>query len=105
MCSSRVDLRREIHDWAHALSSRPCRGLRVARAVAARVASAGRRGPHAAGVPPAIREYLAHYHRERNHQGLDSQLIVPPANLNRPGPIDCRERLGGLLRFYDREAA
>ena len=53
----------------------------------------------------AIREYLAHYHRERNHQGLDSQLIVPPASLNRPGPIVCRERLGGLLRFYDREAA
>jgi hypothetical protein len=46
----------------------------------------------------AIREYLAHYHRERNHLGLDSQLIVPPANLNRPGPIVCRER-------YDREAA
>ena len=31
--------------------------------------------------------------------------ISPPANLNRPGPIVCRERLGGLLRFYDREAA
>ena len=29
----------------------------------------------------------------------------PPANFNRPGPIVCRERLGGLLRFYDREAA
>jgi hypothetical protein len=43
--------------------------------------------------------------RERNHQGLDSQLIVAPANLNRPGPLVCRERLGGLLRFYDREAA
>jgi hypothetical protein len=36
---------------------------------------------------------------------LDGQLISPPANLNRPGPIVCRERLGGLLRFYDREAA
>jgi putative transposase len=53
----------------------------------------------------AIREYLVHYHEERNHQGLGGQLIVPPANLNRPGPIVCRERLGGLLRFYDREAA
>jgi hypothetical protein len=50
----------------------------------------------------AIRE---HYHKERNHQGLGGQLIVPPANLNRPGPIVCRERLGGLLRFYDRQAA
>ena len=39
------------------------------------------------------------------HQGLDGQLILPPANLNRPGPIVCRECLGGLLRFYDRKAA
>jgi putative transposase len=53
----------------------------------------------------AVHEYLAHYHQERNHQGLDGQLISPPANLNRSGPIVCRERLGGLLRFYEREAA
>jgi putative transposase len=53
----------------------------------------------------AVREYLAHYHQERNHQGLDGQLLSPPANLNRSGPIVCRERLGGLLRFYHREAA
>ena len=53
----------------------------------------------------AVREYVAHYHTERNHQDLEGRLIVPPANLNRPGPIVCRERLGGLLRFYDREAA
>jgi transposase InsO family protein len=53
----------------------------------------------------ALREYLAHYHQERNHQGLAGQLILPPANLNQPGPIVCRERLGGLLRFCDREAA
>jgi hypothetical protein len=36
---------------------------------------------------------------------LAGQLILPPANLNQPGPIVCRERLGGLLRFYHREAA
>jgi putative transposase len=53
----------------------------------------------------AVREYVAHYHEERNHQGLAGQLILPPANLNRPGPFVCPERLGGLLRFYDREAA
>jgi hypothetical protein len=52
----------------------------------------------------AVREYLEHYHEERNYQGLNGQLILPPANLNRPGPIVCRERLGGLLRFCDREA-
>jgi transposase InsO family protein len=53
----------------------------------------------------AVREYVARYHQERNHQGLAGQLILPPANLNRPGPIVCRERLGGLLRFYHRNAA
>jgi hypothetical protein len=52
-----------------------------------------------------VREYLLHYHDERNLQALDGQLILPPANLNRPGTIVCRERLSGLLRFYDREAA
>jgi hypothetical protein len=52
-----------------------------------------------------VREYLAHYYRERNHQGLAASSSCPPANLNRPGPIVRRERLGGLLRFYDREAA
>jgi hypothetical protein len=40
------------------------------------------------------------WHEERNHQGLAGQLIVPLANLNRPGPIVCRERLGGLLCFF-----
>jgi putative transposase len=53
----------------------------------------------------AVREYVAHYHTERNHQGLESRLIEPPANDSGAGPIDCRERLGGLLRFYNREAA
>ncbi len=53
----------------------------------------------------AVREYLERYYEERNHQGLGGQLILPPANLNQPGPIVCRERLGGLLRFHDREAA
>jgi putative transposase len=53
----------------------------------------------------AVQEYIAHYHEERNHQGLDGQLILPPANLNRPGPIICRERIGGLLRFYHWQAA
>jgi hypothetical protein len=53
----------------------------------------------------SVREYVAHHHTERNHQGLEGRLISPPANLNRSGPIACRERLGGLLRFYHRQAA
>jgi putative transposase len=53
----------------------------------------------------AVREYVAHYHTERNHQGLEGRLIAPLANDSGTGPIDCRERLGGLLRFYHRQAA
>ncbi len=52
----------------------------------------------------AIKEYVAHYHFERTHQGLGNQLIdgVPES---RAGPVRRRERLGGLLSSYYREAA
>ena len=53
-----------------------------------------------------ISEYVEHYHRERHHQGLENQLIMAPAgNENSAGPVQCRERLGGTLRFYYRDAA
>ena len=54
----------------------------------------------------AIDEYLAHYHGELNHQGLDSVLLrgaPPPSNEN--GHVHRREPLGGLLIFYHRQAA
>jgi putative transposase len=47
---------------------------------------------------------MIHYHQERYHQGLGSQLIMPADN-NGTGPVQCRERLGGLLKYYHREAA
>ena len=54
----------------------------------------------------AIHSYVAHYHGERNHQGLANQLIEPAEKVGRDeGVIDCRERLGGLLRYYHRKAA
>jgi transposase InsO family protein len=54
----------------------------------------------------AIAEFVTHYHSERNHQGRDNQLLFPDAAATRPaGPIACRERLGGLLKFYHRPAA
>jgi transposase InsO family protein len=53
----------------------------------------------------AIHSYVDHYHRERNHQGLANELIQPAEEVGRDeGVIDCRERLGGLLRYYHREA-
>jgi len=56
----------------------------------------------------ALREYLVHYHAERNHQGKDNVLLFPTVKkaMNRvDGPINCKERLGGLLKYYHREAA
>jgi putative transposase len=51
--------------------------------------------------------YIEHYHAERCHQGLGNVIPFPssrPAN-DREGPIVCRERLGGLLKYYHRRAA
>lgn len=54
----------------------------------------------------AVRQYLAHYHAERSHQGLDNRITEPGQELGRAvGEIVCRERLGGLLRYYHRAAA
>ena len=54
----------------------------------------------------AIKEFVEFYHHERNHQSLGNRLIDP---LDAIGSIDgsvaCRERLGGLLRYYYRQAA
>ena len=44
--------------------------------------------------------------RERNHQGLDNQLLQrPPPTVSLAADVQRRERLGGLLNFYHREAA
>ena len=45
-----------------------------------------------------------HYHEERNHQGLDNELIAP-MELAAAGPIRCHEWLGGTLKYYYRDAA
>ncbi len=56
-----------------------------------------------------IKEFLAHYHRERFHQGLGGQLVERQgASTNENGAcnkVACRSRLGGMLNFYYREAA
>ena len=54
----------------------------------------------------AVTEYVAHYHGERSHQGLGNRLVAPAnADVVGRGPVRRRERLGGLLNFYYREAA
>jgi hypothetical protein len=54
----------------------------------------------------AVQNFVAHYHSERNHQGLANRLILPdPAHLDSTGTIQSRERLGGMLNYYYRAAA
>jgi len=53
-----------------------------------------------------VREYVEHYHSERNHQGLGNVIPfparAPPVVVGR---VRVRERLGGILKFYERKAA
>jgi putative transposase len=54
----------------------------------------------------AVQNFVDHYHRERNHQGLDNRLIQPEQqHLANTGTVQRQERLGGLLNYYYRAAA
>ena len=61
-----------------------------------------------ASLRRTLGEFNAHYRSERNHQGKNNVLLFPSASA-REARIDaavaCRERLGGLLTYYHREAA
>jgi transposase InsO family protein len=52
-----------------------------------------------------LTNYVDHYHRERNHQGIGNRLIEPTVAANGEGEIRRQTRSGGLLSFYVREAA
>ena len=56
----------------------------------------------------ALREFVKHFHAERNHQGKGNVILFPtthPSVPGRAGPVRCKERLGGMLKYYHREAA
>ena len=54
----------------------------------------------------SIDEFLKYYHGERNHQGLGGQIIDPPKGIgSSEGKVRRRERLGGMLKYYYRDAA
>jgi transposase InsO family protein len=54
----------------------------------------------------AICNFVSHFHEERNHQGMGNRLLIPGSEVGQiSGEISCRERLGGLLRYYYRKAA
>ena len=60
---------------------------------------------HTGSLRWAVHQFCEHYHRERNHQGLENKIIRPEFPLESGDEMNCRERLGGLLRNYHREAA
>jgi len=51
-----------------------------------------------------IAEYVEHYHRERNHQGIENALSDGAPARDHGGRIRRRPRLGGLLSYYERAA-
>jgi putative transposase len=56
----------------------------------------------------ALHHYEIHYHQERNHQGKHNLLLFSPPtqqSSRRHQKLRCRQRLGGLLKYYEREAA
>ena len=53
----------------------------------------------------AVDEFIAHYHFERNHQGKGNLLLFhEPQKGGGRKRIKCRQRLGGLLKYYTRVA-
>lgn len=55
-----------------------------------------------ASLRRALAQFDSHFHRERNHQGKGNVLLFPSTDDSGPGqgPLECRDRLGGLLKFY-----
>jgi putative transposase len=54
----------------------------------------------------ALQQYMEHYHGERNHQSKDNRILFPsPEARGNTGDVRCREGLGGLLKYYERESA
>jgi hypothetical protein len=51
-----------------------------------------------------LKEFVVHYHGERNHQGLGNAQIAPAHRAVGRAGIRCRDGLGGLLRYYYRAA-
>jgi putative transposase len=58
-----------------------------------------------ASLQHAITHFMAHYHAERNHQGLANQLLRPSPIVAPSQSVYRRQRLGGMLNYYHRAAA
>ncbi|HEY6342964.1 MAG TPA: hypothetical protein VIY49_15840, partial [Bryobacteraceae bacterium] len=56
-----------------------------------------------ASLRRALTEFVDHFHAERNHQGKGNVLLFPSEKVGQQRPrsrVCCRERLGGLLKYY-----
>jgi homoserine acetyltransferase len=54
----------------------------------------------------AVSSDMLHYHKERNHQGLNNQLLQPGKEVGlTSGEVVCQERLGGIPPYYYKHAA
>jgi hypothetical protein len=51
-----------------------------------------------------IADFVVHYQRELNHQGIGNELIQPLRALNGQGPVRRHQRIGGMLNYYHRAA-
>jgi len=61
-----------------------------------------------ASLRQVLSHYVSHFHGERNHQGKGNVILFPRSEDRigkSTGEIQTRERLGGLLKFYYRDAA
>jgi hypothetical protein len=61
-----------------------------------------------ASLKRALQQYLIHYHAERNHQGKNNKLLIPRQIHPLGGGqrlVQCHQRLGGMLKYYSRQAA
>ena len=60
-----------------------------------------------ASLRHVLTQYVPHFHHERNHQGKENVLLWPAVSPDtaRQGPMQCRERRGGLLQYYTCEAS
>ena len=58
-------------------------------------------------APPCVDAYIEHFHHERTHPGKGNVLLLPVVSQDaeRPGPMQRRERLGGLVKYDAREAS